>query len=375
MKKLLFFALVIFVSSCSTGDKDPKSAEEIATKISEYRKEVADINRKINELEKSLSSMEYGTNPGIPVKVLKLKYQTFDHFIEINGTVEAVNAAFISPEINGQVKEILVKEGQRVSKGDVLLKINNSITDNTIKEVETALELATTVYEKQKQLWDKNIGSELDYLSAKNNKESLEGKLETLKSQATMANITAPIDGIVDEILLKEGELAIPGMMAIQLINLDQLYINADVSEAYITKVKKGDMVNVEFPSYPGISVKAPVYRTGNSVKPANRTFVVQVKVENRSGVIKPNVLAKVKINDYTADNALLVPDLIIKQDLKGSYVYKVLPGNNSASKVYVTIGKSYQGYSMVTSGLSENDLVIVEGYNQTSDGAKVTVI
>lgn len=372
MKKLVFITLVIFAASCSSKVDNPETKEEIDNAISGHKKEIVELKKKIDVLEEKLSGFDNETQTGIPVTVSKMNYRPFNHYIEVNGSVEAVNAAFISPEINGQVKEIYIKEGQKVNKGDLLVKINSSITENSIKEVETALELANTVFEKQKQLWDKNIGSELDYLSAKNNKESLESRLETLKAQADMALIKAPIDGIIDEIMIKEGELAIPGMLAIQLVNLEQLYVNADVSEAYLTKVKKGDIVKLEFPSYPDISMEVPVHRTGNIVKSANRTFVVQLKIKNKNGMIKPNVLAKVRINDFGVDEALLIPALIVKQDLHGPYVYVVRTENNTAKKVYIETGKSYQGQTMVTKGISEDDLVIIKGFNQVSDGTSV---
>jgi len=297
---------------------------------------------------------------------------SFNHYIEVSGAAEAINAAYISPEINGQVKEIYVKEGEKVTKGQVLLKINSSIIESSIKELETALELAKTVYEKQKQLWDKNIGSEIDYLQAKNSKESLESKLETLDAQADMAIIKAPIDGIIDDVFIKEGELAIPGMLAIQLVNLESLYIKDDVSEAYLTKVKKGDMVQLEFPSYPGLNMEVPVHRIGNVVKSANRTFVVQLKIKNPDATIKPNVLAKIKINDYSVDDALLLPSLIIKQDLTGSYVYMLNSENNQARKVYIETGISYKDQTMITHGINSGDQVIIKGFNQVSDGTLV---
>lgn len=374
MKKILFVVIVGIIASCSSKVDNPESNEEIVNQISAYKKEIVELNNKINELEKSLQNANELTEKGIPVSIKELTYEEFNHYIDVNGVVEAINEAYISPEINGQVKEVYVKEGQRVKKGELLLKINSSVTESTLKEVKTALELATTVYEKQSQLWEKNIGSELDYLQAKNNKESLESKLETLQAQLDMAMVKAPINGIVDVVMVKEGELASPGLQMIQLINLDNLYVNADVSEAYITKVKKGEMVVLEFPSYPDIVMKVPVYRTGNAVKSANRTFKVQLKIENEGDQIKPNVLARIKINDYTAKEALLLPSLIVKQDLNGSYVY-IADENNLAQKVYIETGMSYLGVAMVTSGLSKGDRVIVKGYNQVSNGSKVGII
>jgi RND family efflux transporter MFP subunit len=158
------------------------------------------------------------------------------------------------------------------------------------------------------------------------------------------------------------------------VLNLSNLYINADVSEAYLTKVKKGDPVLVEFPSYPEISMEVPVYRTGNMVKPANRTFQVQLKINNENNMIKPNVLAKIKINDYTDMQALAIPSIIIKQDMKGSYVYIVDVNTGVARKSYIETGMAYQGMSEVVNGLNIDERVIVAGYNQISDGSPVRI-
>jgi RND family efflux transporter MFP subunit len=375
MKKVFVIALTIVMAACSSKVNNPETEEEIRVQISVYKQEIGELNKKIVSLEEKLAEVRGDVDKGIPVTVAKLEPSTFNHYVEVNGSVEAINAAYISPEINGQVEEIYVKEGQKVNKGQLLIKLNSLITESTIQEVKTSLDLANTVYEKQKQLWEKNIGSEIDYLTAKNNKESLESRLNTLEAQADMARITAPISGIIDEVMVKEGELAIPGMQVVQLVNLSSLYINADVSEAYLTKVNKGDIVLLEFPSYPDYSKQVPVYRTGNVVKSANRTFTVQLKIENRQGMIKPNVLAKIKINDYSAENALALPSLIIKQDMKGKYVYVVNEQSKTAQKVYVTTGMSYMDQTMITEGLESGNLVIVEGFSQVSDGTPVDIV
>ncbi|MCD4731891.1 MAG: efflux RND transporter periplasmic adaptor subunit [Bacteroidales bacterium] len=374
MKKLIFVIAIGIITSCASKVDNPANSEEIENQIAEYKKQVVELNKKINELEKDLQSYSDESVQGTPVSIKELAFEEFNHYIEVNGVVEAINAAYISPEINGQIKEIYVEEGQYVKKGQLLIKINSSVIESTLKEVETSLELAITVYEKQKQLWEKNIGSELDYLQAKNNKESLESRLETLQAQIDMAMVKAPIDGIVDEVFVKDGELAIPGMQMIQLVNLNNLYVNADVSEAYITKVKKGEMVVLEFPSYPDINMNVPVHRIGNVVKSANRTFKVQLKIKNENDQIKPNVLARIKINDYTTENALLVSSLIVKQDLKGSYVF-VANADNTAKKAYIETGMSYMDLTMVTTGLSVGDRVIVKGYNQVSNGSKLEIV
>jgi len=374
MNKLIFSGMVLLLASCAGKVNEQDKREDVVRQISQYKNEIVDLNKKIAGLEVELAMLE-GTTSTVPVAVLKVEPEPFRHYIEVSGVVEAVQSAFISPEINGTISGIYVKDGQRVMKGDLLATISSNVIESSIKEVETSLELARTIYERQKQLWDKNIGSEVVYLQTKNNVESLESRLETLRAQLEMSEIRAPIDGIVDEVWVKKGELAVPGVQIIQLINLDDLYVNADVSEAFITHIRKGEMVLIEFPSYPGISMQVPVYLVGNVIKPANRTFRVQLRIKNVNEQIKPNVLAKIRINDYSADQALLVPSIVIKQDMKGDYLFAVSPGDQTAEKIYVETGRSYHSQTMITKGLAPGDLVVVQGYNQISNGTKVNIV
>jgi membrane fusion protein (multidrug efflux system) len=338
-------------------------------------------------------NMSSGSNPGsqetgtgvLSVTVKNMGYEKFEHFFTANGSVEAVKDAFISPEINGQIKKIHVKEGQRVKEGDLLISLNSDVTESAIAEVKTALELAQTVYKKRKGLWDKQIGSEIQYLEAKTNEESLENKLKTLQAQLDMSKIKAPISGIVDEIFKKEGELAIPGMQLIQLVNLEKIYINAEVSEAYIAKVGKGDGVEVTFPSYPDLAMETVIYRTGHVVKPANRTFLVQLLLDNRKESLKPNMLAVIRMRDYSENTAMVVPSIIIKNDLEGLYLYVVEKEEKKekenakwvtvARKTYVEPGMSEGSNTVIMNGLKPGQQVIIKGYNLVKNGMQVKIV
>jgi RND family efflux transporter MFP subunit len=326
------------------------------------------------------------TGTALLVEAKTLTHETFDHYFQANGTVEAVQDAFISPEINGQIKKIHVKEGQRVKKGDLLVSLSSDVTESAIAEVKSGLELAKTIYKRRKGLWEKKIGSEVQYLEAKTNKESLENKLKTLQAQLEMTQIKAPIDGIVDKIFRKEGELAIPGMQLTQLVNLKKVYVNAEVSEAYLPMLKKGDAVQVTFPTYPDLTVDTVIHRTGNVIKMENRTFLVQLKLDNRDERLKPNIIAILKMKDFSAAAALVVPSIIIKNDLNGSYLYVVeeKEGKLLAKKTYVTPGKSEGGNTMITKppkppkgprdpkGLEPGQREIKAGYNLVTNGMEV---
>ena len=379
MKKLILKSLTLLllsgiITSCGNGDEK----ESIELQIKEYKDQVSQLNIQIKELEKQLEGLGGNDKRFItPVKASELLAGPFFHYIQVSGSVEAVEKAYISPEINGQIREILVAEGDHVKKGQLLAKLNTSVTENTIQEVKTQLELARTLYNKQEQLWEKNIGSEVQYLQAKNNKESLENRIQTLQAQLDMAYIKSPIKGIVDNIFIEAGELAMPGFQLMQVINLKKLFIYADVSEKYLPVIHKGDMVMLSFPTFPSIKLDVAVNRTGNVVKKGNRTFPVELKIDNIDDMLKPNVLALVTFLDFSEDNALVVPSIIVKKDITGEYIYvaRNVGGKNIARKVYITTGMSYNDVTMVTSGLDPGDRVITDGYSLVTDGTEVKII
>lgn len=366
---IIIFALLL--AACGDGNSD----EAINAKIVSYQKKVAEYNAKIQDLEKQLSdTSDLATK--VPVNIQQVKLQEFNHYIEVNGIVEAKKDAFVSPEMNGQVKQILVNEGQRVKKGDLLIRLNTAVTESSIKELENALVLSTKVYEKQKSLWDQNIGSEIQFLEAKNGKESLELKIKTLKEQLKMSEIRAPFGGVVDEIFIKEGELASPGRQVLQLVNLEKLKVNADVSEAYITSVKESDMVKLSFPSYPDLEMELPVSRIGNVINSENRTFNLELTLDNPGNKLKPNILAIVRINDLHAERTVVVPSIIIKQDVEGDFLFTAEKDKDTwvAKKKYIKRGMSYIDQTMIVEGLEENDAIIVDGYNMLVNGSPLRI-
>lgn len=374
MKKLGIIIGVLLLVSCS---QEP-TRESIEKEINDYKKEISQAEQQIQSLEEQLAEMGESAADGfqIPVFVKEVEAETFNHYIQANGIVEAVNQAFVSPEMSGQIKQILIQEGDRVNKGQLLVSLNTSVTENNIKEVKTNLELATKLYAKQKKLWEENVGSEIDYLQAKNNKESLENRLKSLEAQLNMSKIHAPFSGIVDEIYQKKGEMASPGMQVLRMVNLDDLTIEADISESYLGSVKAGDKVAVSFPAYPDIQLNVPINRTGKMIDQDSRTFHIEVRIDNPENKILPNLIAVVKIRDYSNENSLVVPSIIVKQDIKGNYLYVAENSNGDlvARKVYVETGRSYNDQTVIKKGIKSGDRVIVSGFNQVSDGAKISI-
>lgn len=371
---LLTSVVVLLILSSCGSDKGP---DAIRKKLDAYHKESKEIEIKIKELEKELAALESGTDQAnkVPVVIAELKPEAFDHYVEATGNVEAVNEAMISPEINGQISAIYVKEGDKVQRGQLLAQLNTQVIQKSIEEVKTALNLASDLFQRQERLWSKKIGSEMQYLEAKNRKESLENQLATLNAQLNMAKVISPVNGVVERVSQKTGEMAMPGSPMIHVVSLDEMYIKANVSEAFLPYVKKGDEIILKFPSYPDYNKRLPVDRVGSAINPGNRTFEVQVKLKNQDGMIKPNMVATLLINDYQNAEALVIPSRLIKEDLKGKYIYTAQ--NNSpelvARKVYINTGKSYLGKTEVVSGLSTGDRIILDGFNRVSDGVYLT--
>ncbi len=373
MKQLiLIFTISIFIISCSSNSENNSNTDNLKL----YKAQVKELSEKIAEIEKANNEMEY-TGIEIPVKLESLSLKPFSHNFNAVGELESINDAYISPEINGQITSVKVKEGQYVEKGQILAKLNTVIIEKSIQEIESELSLAKTIYEKQSALWEKNIGSERQYLEAKNYFDGLRNKLNTLKAQYNLAIIKSPINGIVEEIFQKQGELAIPGMQLMQIVNIDDLYVSVKLSETYLPVIKKGDIVTVTFPSYPGLEYRKPVYRTGNVINKQNRTFIVQIKIANKDGKLKPHLQANVNINDYNIDSAIVIPTILIKEDMIGSFIYVVenSNGNSVATKKYIKTGISYEDKTEIVDGLSAGDKIITDGYSHVSNGSVVNVI
>ncbi len=375
MKKILI--IIVGILTFVSCGKQPQK-EEIRKEIAQYKKEKNELEQKIDKLNEKLKEVsESGTGAfQVPVFVKEVQPETFRHFINANGAVEAVHEAYISPETNGQIKLIPVEEGDRVQKGQMLVRLKTAILRSNIKEVKTNLELARETFEKQKRLWQDSVGSEMQYLQAKNKKETLEAKLETLNAQLDMSTIEAPFPGIVEEINQKVGELASPGREILHLVNLNKLKIKANLSEKYISNIKEGDQVKVKFPALANYSVKVGISRKGSIIDEESRTFTIEARFQNPKEKIKPNQVAIINVNDYTNEEALVVPAEVIKQDMKGDYLYVVeeTDGEPVASKVYVKKGRSYNNQTVIKEGLEPGQKVITAGYTQVSEGTEVNI-
>lgn len=316
----------------------------------------------------SESLTEHVTN----VTSLQLEPTQFEHYFTVQGVVETDQNAQLYPEAPARIVSINVNEGDHVTKGQVLMILDSRIIDNQMEELKLRLDLSELIFKKQESLWSQEIGSEIQYLEAKNNFESLEQNLQTLAAQKALYTIKAPFNGIVDEINPKEGEMANPAMPVARLINMQQVYIKSDVTERYLATIKAGDVVVVTFPSL-GIKKTTSIQRIGNFINPANRTFKVRLALENTDLALKPNLLGELKIRDYSADSAAVIPTSLIQSTPTGQeFVYTI--ENNKAKKVEIKTGMSYEGMVEVLYGLSGNETLIDKGSRSVKDGDQISI-
>ena len=367
---LIILALAGF--GCSSKVADDRLVKE--EQLAEYRTELDDLQKKITQLESELSAT---ADKGlVNVALTMVKEQPFAHFIEVLGTVQSDQNLVVSPETSGNILEILVKEGDRVNKGAVLARLNTDALDRSVQEMEVNLDLAKTMFERQELLWNQSIGSEVQYLQAKSNKETLERRLDGLRAQQAMAVITAPVSGIVDDLLQRKGEMASPAIPFARIVNLDKVYITGDVAEVYLNKIVEGDSVLVEFPVL-NLSVPEVITRTSSVLDADSRTFRIRVDMMNRNQRILPNLMAVFKLQTYQRPQAIVVPSILIKKDFNGAFLFVAdidADKKEVARKRYIVSTISNNNETVIDSGLSAGDRIITEGYAQVADGTLLNI-
>ncbi|GGZ37740.1 hypothetical protein GCM10007049_33720 [Echinicola pacifica] len=370
--QLSLAAIVAMTFSCGPKEQDLEAKKE---QLATYKDDYHSLKDKIASLEEEISEEDttfaMSNRKSVLVTTIPAEKQAFEHFLEVTGNVLSKKNVNIGAEVAGRIEDIKAKEGMRVSKGDVLVSIDAESVDNNIAELETQMELAQTLYEKQKRLWDREIGTEVQYLEAKNRMESLERNLETLQTQKGKASIRAPYNGTVETVSVRLGELVQPGMSIINFVGDSDLYIEGDISEAYVGVLEQGDSVMVEFPSTDRV-IQTKVTAVGAIINPSNRTFKVEVFLPNLKHV-KPNMISVLKIKDYENKDAVTVPTNLIQRDNIGEYVYVVK--DNKAIKQYVTKGETYHQKSEIKEGLSGGELIIEKGFREVTEGANVEIV
>ena len=356
---LLITSLLLF--SCNET-KENTSLESLSAQKTVLVNKIDSLNKQLKTVEKQLSKLDKGPKLQM-VSSLPVTKGVFKHYIAIQGVVKADKNILIRPELGGTVKTITAKEGQKVQAGDLLVQLNDATIKNNIKELNTQLQLATTVFERQKRLWAQKIGSEIQFLQTKTQKESLENSLAALKTQESKLKITAPFTGIVDEIFPKNGELTSPQFPVVRLLNLDKVYVEADVTETYLPTIKINTEVLVNFASI-NKKATAKISQVGHFINPDNRSFKTRINLPNKDHSIKPNLLADLKILDFKA-HGITIPATLVQQDQNGAnYVFVVHTknGENTVVKKLVTVAKEYNHQAFISNGLLENDVLVNAG-------------
>ena len=364
--------IMLLACGDSNGDLATKKSE-----LEEYRQELKELNAKIASLEEEIAeedpSITTSENRATLVTTIPVPTKTFRHFLEVRGSVTSDRNVTISARTPAVVERVLVQEGERVKKGQVLIVQDAKSVRRSIDELKTSLELANTRYERQKNLWDKKIGTEIQYLEAKSNKESLERRIASAEAQQADYTIRAPFSGSVDDVIIKQGETAQPGVPMLQLVSLQDMFINADVSESYLGKFEVGDSVTVTFPSL-DTSLKSTVSAIGEVINENNRTFTMEVKLPNETKLLRPNLLAVLRVEDFHQDDAVVVPTNLILSDNQGDYVFvaEEKDGQLTATKKQVKRGMTYNNETLIASGLSGSEQLIREGFRDVSEGTTI---
>ncbi len=368
-KLLALLVIAIVVGACNGSSKDKE------TQLKDLKAQQAALATQISELEKGVDTKApaSGTRRSKEVGVIELTSRPFDHYITTQGAIEAVDNILVSAKTMGIITQVFVREGDVVSKGQTLAQIDNSLTLRGMEEVKSGLDLATTIYNRQKNLWDQKIGTEVQYLQAKNNKESLERRLATMKEQLDMALIKSPISGSVDAVDVKIGQNAAPGAPAFRVVSSDRLKFIANVSEAFVTDVKKGNKVQIAFGDL-NKSVSGQVTFVGKAINQLSRTFPVEIALASNND-FRPNMSGELKLIFHSEAAAIVVPVNVV-QDINGQkvvYTAETVEGKLVAKKNVVMVIGVYGNLAQV-SALKSGDKIITVGYQGLNDGELIKI-
>ncbi len=383
----LIISIALLLAACQNGPEGSVESvitggniEDIKTRKQEISAQQKELNNQIRLLDSALNALEENSR-SLLVTTVQVNEEPFKHYLDLQGDVKTKQNVLIYPEMAGTLLKTFVSEGQNVRKGQLLARIDDGGIASGLGQLKTQAELAKTTYERQKRLWDQNIGSEIQYLQAKTNYEATENAVKQAESQLAKSEIRAPFSGIVDDVIQEEGTVVSPGtgIAVFRIVNLSDMYIEVNVPESYIQGVTPGKEVRVYFPVL-GDSVVTKVRQTGNFINPTNRSFRIEIPVPNKDGSIKPNLTARVSINDYSNDNAILIPQSVISENSAGQqYIYVADEMNDEneakAKRLIIKTGKTDGDRVEILDGLSTGDQVIDEGARSVREGQPVQII
>jgi len=377
MKKLIILsALSLVLFACSKGEKTQSIDDLVKAKnVKALNEKKAALQAEIAKIETGLASLDVKNEEAL-VSVLTVKDTLFKHYLDIQGSVDTKENILIQPEFSGTLTSLTVKAGDRVSKGQILGRVDDAGISQQLASAQNQYNLAKTTFERQKNLWDKKIGSEIQYLQAQTQMVSAQKAVAQINAQLAKTVVRAPFSGTIDEVFVEKGQVVAPSQQGLmRIVNLGNMYVSTTVPETYIGKLKVGDQVDV-FLSSLGKTYKGKVRQVGNFINPNNRSFGIEVAVPNPDNLLRPNQVAKLKIVDYTNPNAIVVPTNVVQEDGEGNKFIFTVEGSNGktgkAKKVIVKLGKSSDNVTEILSGISANDIIVTEGVNTISEGMKL---
>ncbi len=377
MKKISIIILIsLFLFSC--GNKENNLSIDALVKAKNVTalqaKKVA-LQAEMAKIEEGLASLNIKIDEAL-VATAVIKDTVFNHYLDIQGNVDTKENILVQPEFSGTLTSLTVKAGQRVGKGQILGRVDDAGMSQQLASIENQYTLAKTTYERQKNLWDKKIGSEIQYLQAQTQMISAQKSVAQMRAQVAKTVIRAPFSGTIDEVFVEKGQVVAPSPQGLmRIVNLGNMFVSTSVPETYIGKLKVGTIVDVYLTSL-GKNYKGKVRQVGNFINPNNRSFGIEVSVPNPENLLRPNQVAKLKITDYVNKNAIVVPTNVIQEDGENNkFVYTVTDSNGKtgkAKKVMVKVGQSSDNVTEILSGLEAEDIVVTEGANTISDGMKL---
>jgi RND family efflux transporter MFP subunit len=387
MKHLSFIlAIGLLLASCGGGNDKPVeeiiengSLDEIRAKRAEIITLQKQLNSEIAMIDKAIEKLD--TTEKLPlVTVFPTKSQVFNHYLEIQGDVSTRQNIVLYPEFNGVLTKIHVKEGQQVRKGQLLASIDDGGLAQQLAQMEVQAELARTTFERQQRLWDQKIGSEIAYLQAKTNFEAQSRAVDQMRAQVAKTQISAPFSGVIDDVIADPGTVVAAGQSPVfRLVNLGDMFVQADIPETYLGSMQIGKEVTAYFPVL-GDTIQAQIRQVGNHINPTNRTFKIEIGLPGNNRLIKPNLTAKLNINDYTNEQAILIPQSVISENASGQqYVFVTRSTGETnkakAQRVFVRTGKVQGDYVEILEGLKDGDTIVQEGARSVKDGQKVEIL
>lgn len=386
MKNISYIIVItLLLSACSSGNEQSletliasDNTKDIQQKKEELVNEHQALGLQIKQLDEKLESMNPDRNVPL-ITTITAKAEKFMHYLELQGSVETKENLVITPEMSGILTRVYVKEGDKVSRGQILAKIDDGGLSQQFTSAQIQADLLKTTFDRQKRLWDQKIGSELQFLQAKSSYESAIESVNQVKQQLAKSNIRAPFTGVVDDVITEQGNVVATGQtQLIRIVNLSDMYIETDVPEDYITSITNGKDVEVTFPVL-GKKIDAKIRQTGNVINPANRTFKVEIAVPNKDRTIKPNLTARLKLNDYSSETAILIPQSIISENADGEqyiYILEEKEGAKATAKQLIIETGLTQGDKIeILSGLKVNDEIVKEGARSIKDGQTVKIV